>query len=437
MAKKGKKTKPIPANRLSIHPPAAGIEVGAAEPWVGVPADRAAQPVQKLSAFPCDLPRLADWCTACRMTTVGMASTGVSWIPLLPILAARGFAVALVNARHGTKVPGRPKPERFDCRGLQTLQPYGVLAPSVRPPEDRGQRRSLLRHREPWIRMTVKPLQPRHKSRDQMPLPLPHVMRDIPGVTGLRIIRARVAGERDPHPFAQYRASRMPSSADTIAKALAGDDRAAQVFTLPPSLALSAVTPQHIAACDQDIERVLAPLDAPVDPDEPPFPPPTPPQRHPQRHEPACDLRTHLSRLTGVDLTHVPGFPAPTSHILLAAVGLKRHPWPTDQPGASWRGLCPENQIRGGTGRATGRRRVHHRARRALRLAAPSLRTSPSSLGAFSRRMRSTLGPAKATTATAPTLAPMLSHMRKETTSYRERGAASSLHRDHERTRQQ
>ncbi len=362
-----------------------------------------------------------------------MESTGVYWIPLLQILEARGFAVALVNARHVKNVPGRPKTDRFDGRWRQKLHTYGLLAPSFRPPEDICQLRSLLRHRENLIRMTVKHIQHMHKSLDQMNLHLHHVISDITGVTGMRIIRAIVAGERDPRTLAQYRDYRIKSSADTIAKALEGDYRAEHVFTLTQSLALYDFTQQQIAACDQEIERVLSTLDSQVDPDEHPLPPPTTTHRQPQRNEPAFDLRTHLYRITGVDLTQVPGFQAPTIHIILAEVGLNMHKWPTDKHFASWLGLCPDNQISGGKVLSTGSRRVQNRASRALRMAAQSLRTSPSYLGAFYRRMRSTLGPAKATTATAHQLAQILSHMLQEKTPYLERGAEHYMHQDQER----
>ena len=433
MAKKGKKHTPSPENMPILHPHAAGIDVGAEEHWVCVPADRDAQPVQKLSAFTCDLHRLADWLTACRMTTVVMESTGVYWIPLFQILEARGFEVALVNARHVKHVPGRPKTDRFDCRWLQKLHTYGLLAPSFRPPADICQLRSLLRHRDHLLRMTVKHMQHMQKSLDQMHLHLHHVMSDVTGVTGMRILRAIVAGERDPQTFAQYRDYRMQSNEETIAKALEGDDRAEHVFTLTQSLALYDFTQQHIAACDQEIARVLATFDSLVDPEEHPLPPPPTAHRRPQRNEPAFDLRTHLYRITGVDLTQVPGLQAPTIHIVLAEVGLNRHQWPTDKHCASWLGLCPDNQISGGKVLSTGSRRVQNRASRALRMAAQSLRTSPSSLGAFHRRMRSKLGPAKATTATAHKLAKILYHMLKEKAPYRARSAEDYLHKDHER----
>src|SRR5438067_1798307 len=105
--------------------------------------------------------------------------------------------------------------------------------------------------------MTVKHMQHMHKALDQMNLHLHHVLSDGTGVTGLRIIRASVAGERDPRTLVQSRDSRITSSPDTIAKALEGAYRSAPVCTLTHSLALSDFTQQHIAACDQEIERVL------------------------------------------------------------------------------------------------------------------------------------------------------------------------------------
>src|SRR5713101_4722023 len=156
--------------------------------------------------------------------------------------------------------------------------------------------------------MTVKHMQHMHKALDQMHLHLHHVMSDVTGVTGLRMLRALVAGERDPRTFAQYRDSRITSSPDTIIKALEGDYRPEHVFTLTQSLALYDFTQQHIAACDQEIDRVLGTFASLVDLDAHPLPPPPTAPRQPQRPEPPFALRAHLYRITGVDLTPVPGF---------------------------------------------------------------------------------------------------------------------------------
>src|SRR5207245_2598208 len=206
-----------------------------------------------------------------------------------------------------------------------------------------------------------------------------------------------------------------------------------QVLPVTRSLALYDLSQQPIVARDPDIERFLATLDSQVDPATHPLPPPTTTHRQPQRNEPAFDLRTHLYRITGVDLTQVPGLQAPTMHGILAEVGLNMPKWPTEKHFASWLGLCPDNQSSGGKVLATGSRRIQNRASRALRMAAQSLRTSPSSLGAFFRRMRSKLGPAKATTATAHKLAKIIYHMLKEKAPYRARSAEDYLHKDHER----
>jgi transposase len=210
------------------------------------------------------------------------------------------------------------------------------LAPSLRPPEAIGQLRSLLRHRDHLIQMTVTHIQHMHKALDPMHLPLHHVISDVTGVTGLRLLHAIVAGERDPRTLAPYRDYRIQSSPDTMIKALAGDERPAHGCTLTQALALDDFPQQPIAACAQEIERVLGTFASVVALDAHPLPPPPTAHRPPPRHEPAVALRAHLSRITGVALTQVPGFQALTIHPILSAVGLDMSQWPTDKHGASW-----------------------------------------------------------------------------------------------------
>jgi hypothetical protein len=111
---------------------AAGIDVGATEPWVAVPADRDAQPVQRFGAFTADLYALAAWLRQCQIDTVVMESTGVYWMALCEVLEARGFDVKLVDAHQARQVPGR-KTDVGDCQWLQELHTYGLLRGAFRP----------------------------------------------------------------------------------------------------------------------------------------------------------------------------------------------------------------------------------------------------------------------------------------------------------------
>ena len=117
------------------NPAAAGLDIGAAEIWACVPADRDAQPVRAFGTFTPDLHALADWLAQCQVTTVAMESTGVYWIPIYEILEARGVEVSLVNARHLKNVPGR-KSDVQDCQWPQQLHSYGLLTASFRPAQD-------------------------------------------------------------------------------------------------------------------------------------------------------------------------------------------------------------------------------------------------------------------------------------------------------------
>ena len=109
---------PRPESSPDVHPHAAGLDIGSDEIWACVPEDRDAEPVRSFGTFTPDLYALADWLAACRIETVAMESTGVYWIPVYEILAARGLRVYLVNARHLKHVPGR-KSDVKDCQWIQ------------------------------------------------------------------------------------------------------------------------------------------------------------------------------------------------------------------------------------------------------------------------------------------------------------------------------
>lgn len=239
-----------------LQPDAAGIDVGATEVWVAVPADADPHPVRAFATFTEDLEALAGWLMSCGIRTVAMESTGVYWIPLFQLLETRGLEVYLVNARHVKNVPGR-KSDVSDCQWLQYLHAVGLLRGSFRPPDAVCAVRSLLRHRETLVQYAASHVQHMQKALSQMNVQLHHVISDLTGKTGLTIVEAILRGERDPQQLAQLRDPRVKASAEVIAKALAGDWRDELLFALRQSLAAYRAYTELIRECDAELERLL------------------------------------------------------------------------------------------------------------------------------------------------------------------------------------
>lgn len=386
-----------------LNPDAAGIDVGAREHYVAVPVERDVQPVRCFGAFTEDLHRLAQWLLQCGIKTVAMESTGVYWIPLYQILESYGLAVKLVNARHVKHVPGR-KSDVQDCQWLQQLESFGLLSGSFRPEAKICTLRSYMRQREMLIRNASRYIQQMQKALTQMNIKLHQVISDLSGHTGLRIVRAIVAGERDRLKLAALKDRRIKSDVSIIAKALEGDYRAEHLFALKQALELYDYYQQKIAECDAEICKELQMLEtrgtaSPVL------------KRKPRsQHNPFGFVsQGELYRIMGVDLTRIDGVNENTAQLILSELGLDIcHKWPTEAQFTSWLGLCPNNEISGGKLLKRGTRKVVNRVANALRMCAQSLLNSKSALGAYARRMRARKDTPVAITATAHKLARLI-----------------------------
>lgn len=398
-----------PAIFETIQPNAAGIDVGATEIYVAVPTDRDPKPVRCFLTFTEDLHALADWLQKCGVQSVAMEATGVYWIPIFQILEARGIQVCLVNARHVKHVPGR-KSDVMDCQWLQYLHSVGLLRASFRPEQAICMIRSLLRHRDSLVEMAAVHIQHMQKALNQMNLQLHHVISDLTGITGMAILDAIVAGQRDPQALARLRDPRVKAPEETIAKALVGEYRREHLFALRQSLEAYRNYKKLMADCDLEIEQYLTGLDAKVDVQEKPLPPSKHPHK-PRGNEFRFDLRSHVYRVFGVDLTAIPGMDAITAHTLLAEIGADLSKFRSAAAFASWLGLCPDNRVSGGRVLSVKTRPVANRAATALRRAAQSLHGSKSYLGDYYRRMRARLGAPMAITAAAHKLARIIFHI--------------------------
>jgi transposase len=399
---------------------AAGLDIGAAEIWTCVPEGRDEASVRAFQTFTVDLHALADWLAACNVETVAMESTGVYWIPVYEILEAKGFEVYLVNARHIKNVTGR-KTDVLDCQWIQQLHTYGLLQASFRPDEDMCALRAYIRHRDNLIRYRSAHIQHMQKALQQMNVQLTNVISDITGQTGMHIIRAIVAGERDPVRLAQYRDPRCRSSEAEIAKALTGNYRDEHVFALQSAVELYDFYNQQIKACDLEIEKHYAAFTPQIDIEVHPLPP-APKRRSRSTNAPDFDLRSYLYQMCGVDLTQIDGIDALTVQTVTSEIGLDMSKWPTAKHFASWLGLAPYNDVSGGKLLKSGTKKTQNRAAKAFRMSAQSLSRSQSALGAFYRRIRAKHGGPKAITATAHKLARIFYHMLKYRQAYRDPG---------------
>jgi transposase len=393
-----------------LHPDAAGIDIGAEEVFVAVSPDRAAEPVRSFETFTRDLHEMADWLQSCGVRSVAMESTGVFWIPVFQILETRGFEVFLVNAQHVRNVPGR-KSDVSDCQWIQYLHAVGLLKASFRPPDQICVVRSLWRHRESLVQMAAEHTMHMQKALSQMNLQLHHVLSDITGLSGMRILDAILAGERDPVKLAALCHGTVRSPRATVAKSLEGDYRAEHLFALRHSLVGFRFYQKLIREVDEELETTMRQIPrAEGAPDQ--MPPRTKKCFYQKAgNEPAFDLKAELFRISGVDLTDVPGISAITAHTILTEVGPDLSRFRNASAFASWLGLCPDKKVSGGKVLYTGSRKVKNRIAMALRLGAQCLYHAKNYLGEYYRKMKWRLGAPEALTATAHKLARIVFHM--------------------------
>ena len=348
-----------------------------------------------------------------------MESTGVYWVPVFEILEARGFEVFLVNARDAKNVPGR-KTDVNDAQWLQQLHKYGLLRASFRPRDGIARLRALLRHRERVVDYAASHIQHMQKALMLMNVQLHHVVTDVTGVTGMKIIRAIIDGERDPKVLAQHRDVRCKASLETIREALSGNYRSEHVFALRQAFELYEFHHTKVAECDIEVEAALRDLNADrVLPDAP-----LPKVRHrPGQNEPGFDVRQALYQFLGADLSQIHGFGPHTVLRLVAECGDDMQKWPTVKHFTSWLCLAPGNKISGGRLLSSKTRKSSSRVATLLRIAAVNIGRTHTALGAFYRRLGARIGKAKAVTATARKLAVLFYNALRHGMTYEDPGA--------------
>ncbi len=392
----------LPKHLQHINVHAAGIDIGSRSHFVAVPEGIDEKPVREFSSFTGDLEQMAVWLISCGVTTVAMESTGIYWIPAFEILERHGIEVKLVNARHVKNVPGR-KSDVLDCQWLQQLHTYGLLRGAFRPDAQVCTLRAYVRQRAMMVRSAASYIQRMQKALSQMNLQLHNVVTDITGMTGMRIIKAILGGERNPDVLAAMRDRRCKNSVATIARSLQGSYRPEHLFSLQQAVEFYEFHQEKISACDLQILEQLKSFDS-------------------QNDKPPKNVEEALQLMSGVDLTSIDGIDTNTALKILAEIGTDMSRWKSAKHFASWLGLSPGTKVSGGKVLSSATKPVANKAAAALRIAAFTLLNSKSALGAYLRRQRARLGAPKAITATAHKLARLVYMMLKQGTAYVDAG---------------
>jgi hypothetical protein len=259
------------------------------------------------------------------------------------------------------------------------------------------------------------------KALTHMNLQLHHVVADITGATGMRIIRAIVAGERNAATLATMRDTRCKSSAEVIQSALIGNYQPEHVFALAQALAMYDAYQAQLEICDQQIAQSLQRLSQQKPQPSEPLPKP----RHRTRQPNALnfDVRILLYQLIGVDLTQIHGIGPYLALRLVAECGTDLSRWRTAHHFTSWLTLAPGCRISGGKVLSAHTRKTKNRVTAHLRLAAVTIGKTNTALGAFYRRLSARIGKAKAVTATARKIAILFYNAMRFGMAYQDPGA--------------
>lgn len=416
------------------HGKAAGIDVGDATHWVCVDADGGDAAVREFPAHTPGLRQLVAWLRLHAVTTVALEATGAYGHVLFLTLLEAGFHVVTTAPTFTRQIKGRPKTDRRDCQWIQRLHRHGLLPSVFQPDESTQTLRDLVRQRANHVRLSGQHVQRMQKALELMNLKLTKVLGDVTGVTGLKILRAIVAGQRDPRVLAKLRDRRCRHTADEIATALDGRYRLEHVTELKLNLAMWEHYQTVIAELDEVIAKqlhtmrkqtVLPPL------------PPKPRVRGRKPHDPRFNVRTALYYLVGIDLTAIEGIDELHALTLISELGTDFTKWPSVKHFTSWLGLCPNWKKTGGKVQSSQTRKGKNRAASALRLAAWSLMRSHSYLGAYLRRQRARLGAPKAITATAHKLARLLDNLMRHGIAYMKKEEAAYAEQVRERLEKQ
>src|SRR6202047_347420 len=393
-----------------VHPDAAGIDIGNESHYVAVPPTRDSESVRRFGCTTAELKEMADWLKQCGIRTVAMQSTGGYWIAGNDILEEAGLEVYLGNARETKNLPGR-KSDVQESQWLMKLHTYGLLRNSFRPPQEIRTLRTYWRQRSDLVRAAGRHIQRMQKALTQMNIQLANVLSDISGKSGQAIITAILQGERDGGELAALCDGRVQARQEGVADSLEGNWQDDLLFVLQQEQDGYEFCQKQMAECDRHLEQCLQQRADRSQGASLPVEKRKERRKKKKGNKPQFDLRAGLFRMAGTDLTLMDSIDVMTAMTILSEVGWDMSKWKTEDHFVSWLRLCPDNKISGDKIIGKARLPTNNRVSIALKMAASTLRTNNTYLGAQFRRLRTKLGAPVAIKAMAAKLARLIYRM--------------------------
>lgn len=394
-----------------INPLVAGIDIGSERHWVCAPtANGIDREIADFGATTPELIRMAEWLQQRRVKSVALESTGVYWIAPHEILEGQGLHVLLVDTRQLARVPGRDKKtDPSDCEWIQRLHGCGLLRGAFRPPEAICILRTLTRGKATLVAEGSDWVRRMQKSLDQMNVRVHRAVSSIEGMTGMAIVRAIVAGERDARQLAKLRDPHCRKSEEEIAAQLSGHWREDHLFSLRQAVQMYDAIQERIAAYEAEILRKLGEMEREAQAGTTASPPRNANKARMIRNRGQEPKRQAFYRMSGVDITQIDAIGVEAVEVVLSEYGPDLSRFPTENQFVSHATLAPHVPKSGG--KPLKKKQPHSASTRVanvLRMAALSLRNSQTALGAYYRHLAHRKGADVAVFASARKIATLI-----------------------------
>jgi len=397
---------------------AGGIDIGDTLHCVAIGDGKGGHEVKTTSAFTCDLYEIVDYLKNNGITTVAMESTGVYWLPLYIMLEEAGIEPYLVNAKHVKNVTGRKKDDT-DAIWLQKLHTCGLLQKSFQPDNEIRLLRTYTRQRKNLILLSSDSVRRMQKALELMNIKIHTVISDILGKTGMSIVKAILAGERDPQILSSLCDPRIKASREEIIKSLQGIWKEEYLFMLEQAVENYEFHQKQIKKCEEKIKQQLLKQVAIIkEGDITGIEENSKKKPKAKKNQFDFPLSSYFIELTGVDLCKIPSINEITVLEFISEVGLDMGKWKSYKQFDAWLNLVPNTKITGGKIVSSKMIKKKNKAGQCLRQAASCLSSSKTPLGDYYRKMRGRLGGKGAALATAHKLARIIYTMLLNKTEY-------------------